>query len=127
MVNLLIVEANDTNEKIEIMEEELGVTHKQGRKATNETPAAKGIAFASSVVLPDGKGSFVPCPELLIEEQAILYLRLDRQKANPAQTLRYYRERGKLKSTKIGKNLFYSRKELDRFIERMTYLETKGA
>lgn len=80
----------------------------------------KEIRFAVGAVLPDGNGGFTPCPELLTEHQAILYLGLDKQKADPVKTLTYYREKKLLKATKIGKNLFYSRKELDRFIEKMT-------
>ena len=79
----------------------------------------QNIAFATAA-LPDGNGSFVPCPEVLTEDEAIRYLRLDRQKANAAKTLQYYRDQDKLKPTKIGKNLLYSRKELDRFVEVMT-------
>ena len=71
-------------------------------------------------VLPDGNGGYTPCPELLTEIEAIRYLRLDRQKADPFKTLRYYRGEKKLRATKIGNNLLLSRKELDRFIERMT-------
>jgi hypothetical protein len=60
------------------------------------------------------------CPELLTEAEAVLFLRLDGQKADAKKTLGYYRSTGKLKATKIGKNLFYSKKELLRFIETMT-------
>ena len=59
-------------------------------------------------------------PALLTEAEAIIYLRLDGQKADARKTLKYYREQKKLKSTKIGKNLLYSRKALDEFIETMT-------
>ena len=68
------------------------------------------------VFLPSGKS----CPELLTEAEAAQYLRIDNQTAKPTRTLRYYRERKKLKGTRIGKNLLYSRRELDRFIEQMT-------
>ena len=78
----------------------------------------KNIAFAT--VLPDGNGGFSACPELLTSDEAVRYLRLDKQKANAAKTLQYYREQKKLKATKIGKNLFYSRKSLDKFIEELT-------
>ena len=77
--------------------------------------------FVSSAVLPDGAGGFVPCPELLTPEEAVLYLRMDTiGHKNPLDTLRYYRSKGRLKGTKIGKGLFYTRKELDRFMEIMT-------
>jgi len=61
-------------------------------------------------VLPDGKGGFTLCPELLTEEEAVRYLRLDNN-GNWKQTLRYYREKKKLRGT---------RKELDDFAARMT-------
>ena len=67
-------------------------------------------------IMPGG----LPAPSVMNEAGAIRYLRLDGQKANAAKTLSYYRGQGKLKATKIGKNLLYSRKELDRFVEVMT-------
>lgn len=72
-------------------------------------------------VLPDGNDGFTPCPELLTEDEAIRYLRLDiLGPAKPENTLRYYREKKKLKATKIGKKLRYSRKALNDFIEKMS-------
>lgn len=59
-------------------------------------------------------------PALLTEAEAICYLRIDEQKANAHKTLQYYREQKILKSTKIGKNLLYSKIALDQFIEKMT-------
>lgn len=79
------------------------------------------IVFSTPAVLPDGNGGFVPCPELLTEEEAIRYLSLDIDgPTKPGNTLRYYREKKKLKATKIGKKLLYSRKSLDEFMDRMT-------
>ncbi len=52
--------------------------------------------FAISV-LPDGKGGFTPCPELLTEVEACLYLRLDEDgSSDPKRTLKYYRDKGQL-------------------------------
>lgn len=66
---------------------------------------------------PDGK----PVPDLLTEEEAIRYLRLDIDgPANPAQTLKHYRNKGLLHPTRIGKKNRYSKKELLRFIDEMT-------
>lgn len=62
----------------------------------------------------------MPCPSVLTQDEAILYLRLDKQSANPLKTLKYYRDKKTLRATKIGKNLLYARTELDRFIEKMT-------
>jgi len=36
----------------------------------------RGDAFLSPAILPDGNGGFVPCPELLTEEELIAYLRI---------------------------------------------------
>ena len=60
-----------------------------------------------------------PCPELLTEEEAIRYLRLEGDR-NPSRTLKYYREKGLLRATNVGRHLLYRRVELDRFLERQT-------
>jgi len=79
------------------------------------------IVFSTPAVLPDGNGGFTPCPELLTEDEAIRYLRLDiNGPAKPENTLRYYREHKKLKATKISRKLLYSRKSLDEFMDRMS-------
>ncbi len=62
-----------------------------------------------------------PCPELLTEEEAIRYLRLDvGGSAKPSLTLRYYREKGLLRGTRVGRKLRYRRTELDRLLENLT-------
>jgi len=63
-----------------------------------------------------------PCPELLTEDEAIRYLRLDtiRGLRNPNETLARYRATGLLRGTQVSKCLFYRRIELDRFLERLT-------
>lgn len=62
-----------------------------------------------------------PCPELLTEEEAIRYLRLDTVNIdNPSATLRRYREMQLLRATQVSKRLFYQRKELDAFLDRLT-------
>lgn len=70
-------------------------------------------------VLPDGNGGFTPCPEVLTEEEATRYLRLDGDR-NPARTLKYYREKGVLRATHVGRHLLYLRAELDRFLGLQT-------
>lgn len=78
-------------------------------------------ALLTPAVLPDGNGGFTPCPTVLTEQEAIRYLRLDVVgHKSPADTLRYYREKKKLKGTRIGRRLFYTRKSLDEFLEEMT-------
>lgn len=71
-------------------------------------------------VLPAGPP--VPCPELLTEEEAIRYLRLDTIAGlkNPGETLARYRANGMLRGTQVSKRIFYRRVELDRFLDRLT-------
>ena len=72
----------------------------------------------TAAIIPDGYGNFIPCPELLTEDEAIRYLRLDiNGPKNPRNTLKYYRDQGVLKAVHIGRNLRYPRKELDNMIE----------
>lgn len=62
-----------------------------------------------------------PCPELLTEEEAIRYLRLDTTGVlNPGQTLERYRAMWLLRGTQVGRRVFYRRIELERFLERQT-------
>jgi hypothetical protein len=84
-----------------------------------ESTNKKDVTFSVTSILPNGSGGFVPCPEVLLPEEAARYLRLDLD-GNWQQTLRYYREKKKLKGTQIGKRLLYTRKALDDFLERMT-------
>jgi hypothetical protein len=76
--------------------------------------------YSIPTVLPDGAGGFMPCPELLTEEEAVRYLRLDvNGPHNPAGTLKYYRDQGVLRAVHIGRNLRYPRKELDSMVEKL--------
>ena len=62
-----------------------------------------------------------PCPELLTAEEAISYLRLDVDgPKDPEGTLTYYREKGLLRGTRVGRSLRYRRVELERFLEAKT-------
>lgn len=63
-----------------------------------------------------------PCPELLTEDEAVRYLRLDtiRGLRNPGHTLARYRSLGLLRGTQVSKSVFYRRVELDRFLDRLT-------
>ena len=61
------------------------------------------------------------CPELLTEEEAIRYLRLDViDIEDPAGTLRYYRKKGLLRATQVGKCIRYRRIELEKLLDRLT-------
>ena len=70
-------------------------------------------------ILPDTNGGFTTCPEVLTGEEAIRYLRLGASR-NPARTLKYYREKGLLRATVVGRHLLYRRVELERFLELKT-------
>jgi len=77
-------------------------------------------SFSAPAILPDGNGGFTPCPELLTEDEAIRYLRLDIDGPhNPNGTLKYYRDQGVLRAVRIGRNLRYPRKELDQMVEKL--------
>jgi len=79
------------------------------------------IEVMTPVVLPDGNGGFTPCPELLIEEEAIRYLRLDGIDIEDlGNTLRYYRKKGLLQATQVGKCIRYRRIELERLLDKLT-------
>ena len=74
----------------------------------------KNYVFA---VLPDGNGDFMPCPDLLTEDEAIRYLRLDIDACSDSkQTLKYYRDKGELIAIKVGKKNRYRRQDLDDFL-----------
>ena len=81
----------------------------------------KTNSFMMHVVLPDGNGGFAPCPELLTEDEAIRFLRLDSVGIeDPSGTLRYYRRKGLLRGTQVGKCIRYRRVELESFLARIT-------
>ena len=75
--------------------------------------------WPGSPVLPGSPPQ--PCPELLTQEEAVRYLRLDATGVeDPGRTLRYYREQGFLRATQVGRRIRYRRVELDRLLERLT-------
>jgi len=68
------------------------------------------------VFFPDGR----PVPEILTEQEAIEFLRLDVDgPKHPEQTLQYYRTEGLLKGVQIGKRLRYTKTELIQFVDRL--------
>ena len=67
------------------------------------------------VYMPDGS----IMPELLTEQEAVVFLRLDTEN-NPTRTLKYYRDKGQLRAVKIGANLLYPKQELLNFIQIAT-------
>lgn len=83
----------------------------------------KEILVIQTIFFPNG----TPVPELLTEEEAVCFLRLDVDGPKEAsQTLKYYRDKGLLRPTKIGKRNRYSKKELLNFIDKMTEKNTKS-
>lgn len=84
-----------------------------------ETHTSWPLRMPAATILPGDPP--LPCPELLTEDEAIRYLRLDTINiGNPADTLRRYRERGLLRGTQVSKRVMYRRIELDRFLDRLT-------
>ena len=80
-----------------------------------------------SILPPDRYGSYLPCPEVLTEEEAIRFLRLDIDgPKRPERTLQYYREKGLLRATRVGKRLRYQKTELLALINRLTERTQKG-
>lgn len=62
-----------------------------------------------------------PCPEVMTEAEVVKYLRLDLiNTKNPETTLQYYRSKGLLRGTQIGKCVRYRRVEVERFLELLT-------
>lgn len=71
----------------------------------------------SIVFMPDGQ----PCPEVMVEAELIKFLRLEELGCkNPKNTLRYYREQGKLKPTRIGNFNAYTRNAACEFLKELT-------
>ena len=58
-------------------------------------------------------------PEVLTEQEAIEFLRLDDGPKHPEVTLQYYRSEGLLRGIKIGRRLRYTKTEMLRFLERL--------
>ncbi len=72
---------------------------------------------SATIYFPDTS----PVPEVLTTEEAIRFLRIDTTSAKkPELTLRHYREEGRLKATRIGMNLFYTKQELLQFLQKQT-------
>lgn len=63
----------------------------------------------------------LPCPEVMTEEETVRYLRLDAiDIKDPGETLAYYRRKGLLRGTQIGKCVRYRRVEVERFLALLT-------
>lgn len=69
------------------------------------------------IYMPNG----TPVPEVMLEEELVRFLRLKELGIKkPANTLRYYRERGVLKATRIGNRNAYTRTSACEFLEKLT-------
>lgn len=90
------------------------------RRVNNTVETVVGSPSDRPAVLPGAVRA--PYPELMTENEAIHYLRLDTIKGlkNPRETLARYRAQGILKGTQVSKSVFYRRIELDRFLDRLT-------
>ena len=95
-------------------------THENPSKGSNHAAHSGAGRPGHASVLPGSPPA--PCPELLTEEEAVRYLRLDTINGlkNPKETLARDRAMGMLKGTQVSKRIFYRRVELDRFLERLT-------
>ena len=79
--------------------------------------AEKQVIYVGPSFFSDGK----VVPELLTEHEAIKFLRLDVDgPADPHQTLKYYRDEGLLRGTRISRKYLYQKKELLLFLDKVT-------
>ena len=77
----------------------------------------KNNYYNSLSYFPDG----APVPDLLTEEEAIRFLRLDEGGTkHPETSLEYYRSEGLLRGTRVGKRLRYLKSELFEFLDQQT-------
>lgn len=91
------------------------------REVDKNPMSQASVWLTVQAILPDGAGGYTLCPELLTEDEAVRYLRLDGIRVEaPADSLRYYRKKGLLRATQVGKSVRYRRIELERFLERLT-------
>lgn len=78
------------------------------------------------IFMPDGDGGLQPCPEVMTESELVRFLRLrELNIANPANTLRYYREKGVLIATRISNRNCYTRRSACEFLEKLTVKNRK--
>ena len=69
--------------------------------------------------MPDGR----PAPSVMVEEEVIDFCRLDQVGTkNPKNTLRYYRQIGTLKATRIGRKNVYTVQSVLDFLNILTKL-----
>ena len=70
--------------------------------------------------MPGDIGGCVACPDLLTPEEAVRFLRLDiGGPSHPTKTLTYYREKGLLKGTRVGRRIRYRLEDLRLFLAEL--------
>ena len=73
--------------------------------------------MAATVFMPDGR----PVPAVMVETEVIEFLRMKEIGiANPANTLRYYRETKRLRPTCIGNHNVYTLDAVLDFLDELT-------
>ena len=71
--------------------------------------------------MPDGKGGYMPAPEIMSEAEVIRFLRLDESGAkHPKETLRRYRKKFGLKAVQLGKSVRFPLQEVCVFIKLLS-------
>ena len=93
----------------------------------NQPASANQVCFGGPILpgqyVRDEAGHLVevkpprPCPDLLTQDEAAEFLRLDVK--NAGDTLRYYRQRYGLRVVQISRNILYPREELDALWHRL--------
>jgi len=70
--------------------------------------------------MSDGKGGWMPTPEILTEDETLRFLRMDSiDIKHPTETLRYYRTKYGLRGVQIGKALRFTIGELRKLVKRL--------
>lgn len=83
----------------------------------------KYLIYLSPCFMPNGR----PVPELLNESETIEFLRLNEDgPKNPSNTLQYYRDKGLLRATRVGKRIRYQKRELLILLDKLTVWTNKN-
>ena len=76
--------------------------------------------FVISSVLPDGNGSFTPCPDLLTEEELIRFLRIEEISSSKDyhNVIEHLKRLRSLPRIRICNKTLYPKKAIQKWIER---------
>lgn len=70
---------------------------------------------SATAYMPNG----TPCPYILTEDELIVFLRLDQvQIKRPHDTIRRYRDAGRLRGVQISHRVFYRLKDVLDFVDK---------